>query len=211
MERIKITVKDEWGTPVNEHSYNSEVEHSRSIGQWNAYDDFINNHPPLPAPGIKDTIEPVMAEVQCQGYHRSSALWSSITEETYSRWLREHEPKIIWNVRQIYILSPEVKKSVDKGIGEEDPIGFIENIQAEIFETNLSLGYNELAYLVHYRNNDYLCIGIKSERFTDSYAVGELAKFQDHEINLFEKSAFKLSESTLWNDSFIAWLISRIF
>jgi Zn-dependent peptidase ImmA (M78 family) len=87
---------------------------------------------------------------------------------------------------------------------------FIKSLSIKVFETNLALGYGQLAYFVHYRNNDYLCIGLKNADESKNFYVGDLCKFADHEIQHLLISEYKLEESNLWNGNFVGWLLKVI-
>lgn len=83
----------------------------------------------------------------------------------------------------------------------------------DVFETNLGLGANELAYVVHYKNNEYICIDItlhSDRRFRNPYIMGDSESFTDAEIKTFIKSNYNLKSSPLWKTAFVDWLINSL-
>ena len=54
----------------------------------------------------------------------------------------------------------------------------------KIFETNLGLGYGEVAYFIETKDKEYLCISENEDTgaFNKMYSVGEVAEFEDYDI-----------------------------
>lgn len=69
----------------------------------------------------------------------------------------------------------------------------------QVFETNAGLGYEEYAYFIHIKDNQYLCIGlsrfVKGSFFGIGYEVGEPKNLEGYEIC---PSDYKIEESPLY-------------
>lgn len=73
----------------------------------------------------------------------------------------------------------------------------------QIFESNSSLGYDELAYFINIKDNIYLCIGlsrgVKESFFGATFQIGETTQLDDHEIN---PSDYNIEDSPIY-DTFL--------
>lgn len=104
MEKIRITVKDEWGTPKNHHGQflNDSYPFKDANKEWKEFNDA---HPSLPAPNIKDG--EWWAEAKWQ-YNDIYGEWCDCFDG-YDHELAQYAGD---KTRQIYTLSPEAPVSL---------------------------------------------------------------------------------------------------
>jgi hypothetical protein len=132
-------------------------------------------------------------------------LWEQIrvdySETNYDELVKMYAKNNVSVKREWHLITPPAEQEAETV--ELSELEIIKSINTIVYETNLSMGYNELLYVVPYRNNDYLIIGIKGK--TES-KVGELMKIFNHEVKYLVESEYKLHDSPLWNEAFVGFI-----
>jgi len=74
----------------------------------------------------------------------------------------------------------------------------------KIYETNSALGHNELAYLLHIKNNMYMVIDTND--VFENYVIGNVIKLDEEYVS---KSDYKLNKSPLFNNHMFQYFLNN--